>query len=108
MANFCNQYYTNVGVDILKNVPTMYLTLINENDLINYINDLKNNSSAGVDAISSKIIKVIQSHIIPLKHIINNPFKTGIVPNPFKVLVITPISTRQEVIRTSQILDPLV
>lgn len=106
MANFCNQYYTNVGVDMLKNIPhpqdpfilptacssSMYLRPINENELIKYINDLKNNSSPGIDGISSKIIKIIHPYIsTPLKHIINSSFRTGIVPDHFKVSVITPI-----------------
>lgn len=106
MANFCNNFFTNVGVDMAKTIDTphnthnfthnvnasMFLMPINNNELIEHINSLKNNSSPGIDGISSKIVKKIHTYILdPLRHIINLIFKTGVIPNQFKTTVVTPI-----------------
>lgn len=70
----------------------MYLRQTTNNELIKYINSLKNKCSPGPDQISTKIIKDIHEYILePLKHIINLIFKTGIVPTHFKTTIITPI-----------------
>lgn len=106
MANFCNNFFINVGVDMAKTIDTphntynfayssntsMFLMPLNNNELIKHIHSLKNNSSPGIDGISSKIVKKFHVYILdPLKHIINLIFKTGVIPNHFKTTVVTPI-----------------
>lgn len=106
MSNYCNEYFANIGIkmldkitepkDFAQEIPsinnTMFLTPVTENELIEHINTLKNNSAPGVDGITSKIIKLNHPYIIsPLAHIINLIFSNGQVPSQFKVSIITPI-----------------
>lgn len=104
IADLCNRYFISVGKNmskhfsseppILKNTPvsSMYLKPTNFNEIIQNINSLKNNCSSGVDKISTKIIKILHSHLVhPLTHIINQIFRTGIVPSAFKISIVTPI-----------------
>ena len=70
----------------------MFLKPVTENEIINQISTLKNNTAPGLDGISTKLIKLIHKDILlPITHIINLIFKTGQVPNYFKQSVITPI-----------------
>lgn len=70
----------------------MFLRPVTSLDIIKYIKSLKTDSAPSLDGISNKLIKIIHPHIIiPLKHIINLIFETGIVPYHFKISVITPI-----------------
>ncbi len=106
LADFCNKFFIEVGKKMAQkinpprqpfevgynNSKSMFLTPVTENQVIIHINSLKNNSSPGLDSISSKLIKMVHIHIIkPLTHIINTIFKTGHVPNYFKTSVVTPI-----------------
>lgn len=107
MADYCNKYYNTVAINLAAkinkppnnyniNYPvinnSMFLKPIKANELIEQIKSLNNNSSPGLDGITSKIIKDCHQHIIkPLVHIINLIFEKGIVPNHFKISVITPI-----------------
>lgn len=106
LANFCNEFFINIGVEMLNKIPeaknkfqissnqltSMYLRPVNKNEIIEKINSLKNDSSPGIDKISTKLIK--DNHLClldPLVHIINLIFKSGTVPDQFKMSVITPI-----------------
>lgn len=106
MADYCNEYFVNIGLEMAKKIPTpqkqckqepptptsMFLTPVCKNDLIRHISSLKNNSSPGFDGISAKMIK--QTHLeilVPLEHIINQIFITGTVPSDFKTSVVTPV-----------------
>ena len=47
--------------------------------------DLNSGNSVGIDGSSSKIVKeILSSVILPLKHVINLSFKTGVFPSAFK------------------------
>lgn len=106
-ANFFNTYFLNVGVKMAskisnvdnnlaldyENLPyTMFLNPVTEEELTVHIASLKNKSSAGMDGITSLLLKKIHKFIlIPLKHIINSIFITGKVPSHFKLSCVTPI-----------------
>ena len=71
---------------------SMFLSPVNNKELIEHISSLKNNCAAGPDGISSAIIKKFHLYFIePLRHIINLSFKTGHVPSYFKTAIVTPI-----------------
>ena len=106
MANHCNDYFVNIGVEMERGIPlprvacsldgpiseSMYLAPLTKNELIQYIFSLKDNSSPGDDGITSRIIKDTHLEIItPLLYIINLIFETGKVPSEFKSSVIHPI-----------------
>lgn len=106
MANYCNNYFINAGIDMEKkiNVPqnpykleqttlsSMFLRPATEKEIIKHIATLKNNSASGEDGISAKLIKLVHLDILtPLTHIINLIFRTGIVPSHFKTTIVTPI-----------------
>lgn len=106
IANFCNEYYINVGVEMEKAIPTpqekynlgpplvnsIFLNPITKNELINHISTLKNGSSPGYDGIKAHIIKQTHLEIIdPLLYIFNLIFETGNIPPEFKTSIITPI-----------------
>lgn len=106
VANFCNDFFVNVGKKMAQNVKnpctphiskkniasSMYLTPVNENEIVICINSLKNNCSSGPDKISSKVLKSLHMYIKrPLAHIINLIFKSGRVPQQFKETIVTPV-----------------
>ena len=105
-VNFCKDYFINIGtklekkIDIPQNpfildhhsIDAMFLNPVTENEIINRISTLKNDSAPGLDGISIKLIKLIHKDILlPITHIINLIFKTGHVPNYFKQYVVTPV-----------------
>lgn len=106
MANFCNDYFANVGLQMAEMIPcpsqmetlpeplpaSMYLSPVSGNELIRHIFSLRNNSSPGVDGIDAKLIKMTHLEIIsPLVHIINLIFQTAIIPDDFKRTIVKPI-----------------
>ena len=106
MADFCNQYFTSVGIEMEKQIPqpnkphnlqsankqSMFLTPVSQNEIIKHIHDLKDKSSPGIDGISAKLIKDTHIEILePLLHILNRIYETGQVPSSFKLTVVTPI-----------------
>lgn len=73
-------------------VSSLFLKPVNSNEIINYINSLKNDSAPGMDKIDSRLIKENHMYLIkPLVHIINLIFSTGEVPEQFKISIVTPI-----------------
>lgn len=108
-ANVFNDYFINVGTKMsqkikkIENLPnnvlenhsiqsSIFLTPITKNEIIEIIGSLKNNSSAGPDGISVKLIKSIHLNIIkPLLHIINLTIKTGVIPYQWKESSVTPV-----------------
>lgn len=106
MANYCNDFFINVGqkmfdeiddpdepfVNNYQSVNSMFLTPVRECDIIKQIGSLKNNCAPGIDGIGSRIIKHSHLHLLkPLIHVINLIFKSGVVPRHFKTTVVTPI-----------------
>ena len=105
MSNYCNEYFVNIGMKmaskinspkynfkIKNNNASIFLTPVTEQEIIQQISSLKNDSAPGLDGISAKLIKLVHLEIIsPLAHIINLIFETGNVPNNFKQSVVIPI-----------------
>lgn len=108
-ANTFNDYFINIGtkmsqkIDKIENLPndvlenhsmqsSIFLKPITKNEIIEIISSLKNNSSAGPDGISVKLIKSMHLYIIkPLLHIINLTIKTGLIPHQWKESSVTPV-----------------
>lgn len=105
MANHCNSYFINVGLNMVKDIDvtpfretiainpnTMFLNPVTENELIEHISTLKNNCSPGIDGITVDLIKKTHRFILqPLKYIINLIFLKSVVPTQFKTSIVTPI-----------------
>ena len=70
----------------------MYLEPITENTVIQTTQKLKSKLSTGHDAIRTKLLKeIIDTICMPLTHIINLSFETGIVPDQLKIAKVVPI-----------------
>lgn len=106
MANFCNDFFINIGAEMSNNIKlpqnipiienqaqsSMFLRPTDNNEVIKLINSLKSNCSAGTDGIDSKILKEFHKFLAtPIVHIINLIFSTGQVPSSFKFAVVTPV-----------------
>ena len=70
----------------------MKLEVVNENNINEAINRLKNKSSYGHDKISNKIIKRAKNSLIqPLMLIINQVLMTGEFPSDLKISRVKPL-----------------
>lgn len=107
MANYCNDYFVNIGVKMNEQVPlprepcgfdiqmsrsSLFLKPLTEAEIISHISSLKNNSASGHDRVSVGIIKYSHAEILkPLLHIINLCFEVGCVPSQFKTSIVVPV-----------------
>jgi len=108
IANGFNNYFVNVGHTLASKIPltntsyssylgdvvnsNFYLTPIVEKEILEVVNKLNNNKSAGLDNISPKVIKsTIYPIVKPLADIFNKSYVTGIVPDILKLARIVPI-----------------
>ena len=108
VSNTFNEFFTNVGKNLSNNIEisTMaykkdvfsvsfnqfFTESICESDVLKVINNLKDETAAGFDGISVKIIKSVAIKIIsPLAHIYNLSIKNIIFPEKLKVAVIKPL-----------------
>jgi len=107
VSNIFNNFFIKIGHDIQKSITkttkhplipktmlsnSLFLTPVNENEIIQHINSLKTNSAPGEDKITSTLIKHIHSYIIgPIKHIINLSFTNFDIPCDWKMTIVTPI-----------------
>ena len=109
-ANACNEYFSQVGINIQKKIgkwkasspnknppgnkpsPKFSFLDINADDVMKIINSLKLNTAIGLDNIGPKMIKDLK-HVLsrPLADLINRSFKEGIFPKSMKAAIITPI-----------------
>ncbi len=103
-----NKYLSEIGFKTSQNVPispqnythylpdpvvhSMYLEPITENTVILTAQKLKSKLSSGHDDISTKLLNAtIDIICIPLAHIINVSFESGIVPNQLKIAKVVPV-----------------
>jgi hypothetical protein len=71
---------------------SIFLDPIDELEVSSYINELKTNSTTGIDNLNVKTLKTIKSLIaVPLTHIFNQSFKSAIFPDAFKKAILIPI-----------------
>lgn len=106
MANYCNDFFVNIGVHMNERVPlpgnhldmhvynssSMFLKPLTETEIIGHISSLRSDSAPGHDKITVNIIKQTHMEILkPLLHIINLSFEVGRVPTHFKTSVIIPV-----------------
>jgi Reverse transcriptase (RNA-dependent DNA polymerase) len=76
--------------EILPN--TIYLKPATEKEIIEYINELSEYTSSGIDKIDTKTLKLIKSHITAsITHITNLTLESGIFPDILKTAIIKPI-----------------
>jgi hypothetical protein len=109
IANSFNNYFIKISQILTSNIEpslninnskiklkfhnnSLYLEPIDENEIVNIVQLLKNTSSAGTDEITSKIVKSCLPYILkPLQYLINLSFEQGIFPNILKTSIVKPI-----------------
>ena len=108
IANNFNEYFANIGPITINNVPitekkytdylpdpltkSMFLDPVDIFKVVETTKKLKTKTSSGHDEISTKLLKeTIHNISIPLTHIINQSFQTGIVPDQMKIAKVVPI-----------------
>ncbi|ELT96765.1 hypothetical protein CAPTEDRAFT_192072 [Capitella teleta] len=108
IADSFNKYFVDVGPSLAAKIPnhdhapedylngshphTIFLVPSTEIEVYNCLIKLKSSSSPGYDGLKSQIIKTVARELcIPLMHVINLCFTSGIVPFEFKLAIITPV-----------------
>ena len=108
IANKFNEFFARVGDEIISNVSeseqhftnylsapnpqSMYLDPTSPFDIINITSKIKTRNSQDANDISTKIMKnSIENVALPISHIINLTFLTGIVPKELKIAKVIPI-----------------
>ena len=107
IANKFNNFFVNVGTVLAKSIPptdknpvdyiqqdvitNLYFGPTTENEICKIIGSFKD-SAAGWDDLKSSMIKHVKDSItIPLVHICNRSFVTGIFPSELKIANVVPI-----------------
>ena len=108
ISNAFNNFFANIGYKVNHSVPntnvsfkqympnhnanSIFLDPISPTDVLNITNKLKPKTSSGADCISTKLLKnIIELIALPLTHIINRTFSTGIFPTALKCAKVVPI-----------------
>ena len=108
IANNFNDYFVNVGPKLADKIPpsnvnfssylpasnqdSIFLDPITENEVKIEIDQLNVNKSGGYDEMSPTVIKAISNIVVkPLTYIYNKTFLTGVIPNEFKMAIVTPV-----------------
>ena len=108
IANHFNDYFSNIGPTLAKNVPTVekpfYSFLENKNqcslflmptnslEIMKIVKGFKDNRSTGNDDVSNHLLKyIIHEIIVPLEHIFNLSLVQGVVPDLMKIAKVVPI-----------------
>ena len=108
IADEFNKYFANIGNNLasaipkskasfelyLRNSPANSFALFpaSENEIENIIECLNISKSSGPYSIPTKLLKILKSTIsVPLMHIINLSFSTGIMPEKLKIARVIPI-----------------
>ena len=108
IANAFNNYFTQVGPSLNKNIPrantaysdylkdpnmnSLFFTPVIKSEIYDLVTSFKNNKSPGVDGINTGLVKYVISHISdPLCHIFNLSLSKGTFPDKLKYAKVTPI-----------------
>lgn len=90
-AHFSTLHYKN-KFNSKWQVKSMFIGPVLPGELLKVINSLKNNTSPGIDDISSGLVKAIASQIVDiLSYLINFSFQSGVFPSKLKEAVIIPL-----------------
>ena len=109
IANVFNNLFTTIGPDLANNIRTptktsvydyltsrnkesMFLSPIDEREVISVVNGCKSKTSTDCDDIDFRLIKsVITSIVKPITHIFNLSFQTGTFPEKMKIAKVIPL-----------------
>ena len=110
MANTFNDFFTNVGPSLDKDIPnsinqrnpniylssriphSLILSPTSPQEIINIINTIDESKSSGPSSIPTKLLKLVSNEISPvLSEICNLSFEEGIFPDKNKIAKIIPI-----------------
>lgn len=105
LSNKFNTYLTEAAPKLLEKQPHMQFTtaipynplsvsvaLVDEKEVLEIVNNLKNKHSSGHDGIAASLVKyAITAFLKPLVHVINNSLKYGIFPQQLKLAIVTPV-----------------
>ena len=110
IANGFNNFFTNVGSNLAKNIPlpkndttiydyleeniehTMFLDPVDDLEIIRTVQNCKNKTSTDFSDISMSLLKKVISKIVkPFAHICNVSFQTGVFPNKMKIAKVIPL-----------------
>ena len=114
IAEEFNKFFSKIGQSVSDNVPNSQshytdhlkgqfpnnfnLISVDPVKILKTAKQMKPKTSQGHDNISTKLLKeTIDLILIPLTHIINQSFTSGIVPGNMKIAKIIPISGNQEI-----------
>ena len=110
IANIFNEYFTNIGEKLASKIPqesgspcefikndqtksnSIFMQPTTASEIINIVQNLKNDKAAGCDSISPKVLKAVMNNIVtPLCTLFNKSMESGIFPDSLKVARVTPI-----------------
>lgn len=104
VANTFNKFFLNVANDLdslsfssnKRLAPsvsqTFFLTPVTKQELVGIITSLKAKSSAGIDGISSRLLRECYEFLVePLVYLINSSFLSGSFPDVLKSSTVTPL-----------------
>ena len=75
-----------------KNINSMFLNGVNENEILDIVKEFKNKKSTDYNAIDMSIVKnTIEFTVKPLTHICNQSFLTGIFQDKMKIAKVIPL-----------------
>ena len=113
IAETFNDYFSKIGYETGQNVPStdvnysdfssdqyshsIFIDPVVPSDITNTAHKLKSKSSFGHDEISTKLLKqTINNITLPITHMINRSFITGIVPDQMKIAKVVPVYKSSE------------
>ena len=112
IANGFNDYFSKIGFTLASKLPDLTvdydaydtsialpnnpesfeIKLVEEADVLSTINSIDEKKAAGIDGLSTKVIKAIaESLAYPLKTIINKCIESSEIPNEMKLARVTPL-----------------
>ena len=108
IANSFNTFFANIGSKLAKSIPdsnssyreflnhptdrSFYISPTDTREIENIISQLNNGKAVGPYSVNTNILKLLKAHISkPLEIILNQSFKTGIVPDKFKIARVIPV-----------------
>lgn len=111
IANAFNTFFTNISTTVsdpvalnhsaktLLSSSSLFLYPSSEDEVLQVIRSLKTSDSAGMDCISSKLLKEVSESLAkPLSHLVNTSFSEGEFPKSLKSAVVKPLYKKGSVL----------